>query len=137
MTKILFHVAPSKIESIAVPAVVGSIPSSRQLQLTISGNNTYKKLVGIMLLIANSDGTPYTKKALISVSSTAGQLIIPELPYACIRPSFNETPNERIYPVDNNISGSEADIRFQVTLTNSEATEKTFEVTAVCFYTNR
>jgi hypothetical protein len=126
----------SRNTTLTVGAAVGSLPTTGQVQLQVNGNNNYKNLVGVMLLISDSAGNQYTKKALVSISTTSGIVILPEQPYACIRPSFAEKPSDRIIPVEN-VAGYGHDIRFQVSIPNSEAEQKSFDITAICYFTNR
>jgi hypothetical protein len=122
--------------TIEVAAISGSSPTKGQIQLSINGNNNYKNLVGVMLLINDKTGEPFTKKAEISIATTSGIVLVPEQPYACIRPSFMEKPADRIIPIDS-VAGSGHDFKFTATISNAEIEAKTFEVTAVCFFTNR
>jgi len=132
----MYHETQSRMATIEVAAAIGSTPSKGQVQLNINGNNNYRNLVGVMLLINDSQGNPYTKKAEVSIATTSGIVVVPEQPYACIRPSFMEKPADRIIPVAN-IAGSGHDFRFQATISNAESQAKAFEVTAICFFTNR
>lgn len=136
MEKLIYHETQSRTETLDVGAAVGSNPTKGQMQISINGNNNYKNLVGVMLLINDSDGNPYTKKAEVSIATTSGIVILPQQPYACIRPSFMEKPADRIIPAAD-IPGSGHDFRFQATISNAEEAAKKFEITAICFFTNR
>lgn len=135
MEKLIYHETQSRTETLEVGAAVGSNPTKGQMQLAINGNNNYKRLVGVMLLITDSEGNPYTKKAEVGIATTSGIVILPQQPYACIRPSFMERPADRIIPAD--VSGSGHDFRFQAIVSNAEEAAKKFEVTAICFFTNK
>ncbi len=131
-----YHQTQSKSEKVIVPAMVGSQVSTGQVNLTIPSNNNYKKLVGIMLLIFNSNGEPHTKEALVSASTTSGMIVLPEQPYACIRPSFQEKAEDRIIPIDE-ITAQGHDFRFSVSIPNRTAEIAEFSVNAICFFTTR
>ncbi len=136
MEKLVYHEVQSRNEKITIDGKSGSVALSGQAQLNVNGNNNYKSLVGVFLLITDSEGQLHTGKADVSITTTSGQVIVPEQPYACIRPSFNEKPSDRIIPVDS-IKGFGHDFRFQATIHNTDINPKTFEVTAVCYFTNR
>jgi hypothetical protein len=73
---------------------------------------------------------------MVSIASTSGIVILPEQPYACIRPSFMEKPADRIIPIDN-IAGQGHDFRFSATIPNNSDEQSTFDVTAICYFTNK
>ncbi len=136
MEKLIYHETQSRMATIEVAAISGSSPTKGQVQLSINGNNNYKNLVGVMLLINDSAGEPFTKKAEVGIATTSGIVLVPEQPYACIRPSFMEKPADRIIPIDS-VAGSGHDFRFTVSITNATDTAVKYDVTAICFFTNR
>jgi len=136
MTQIKYHVTQSQNSTLNVGAAVGGNPTVGQAQLVISGNNNYKKLVGVMLIITDDEGNHYTKRATVSVSTTSGLLLVPEQPYACVRPSFNEKPADRILSIDE-VNGNGHDFRFQVSIPNLAEEPKSFDITAICYFTNK
>jgi len=133
MNNIKYSYVQSRNEDLSVAAAVGDNPTIGQLQLTINGNNNYKRLVGVMLIITDSDGLPYTKAALVSIATTSGVVILSEQPYFCIRPSFNERPADRIIPVEN-VNGFGHDFRFQVSIENKTDTVQEFTISAVAYF---
>lgn len=101
-------------------------------ELVINGNDAYSRLLGYILLILKADGTPFTGKAKVSLTTSQGFVLLPSQPYHCIRPSFQERYQDRIIKI-NGVKGHEQDFRFRVEASVNEA----LTATAVAYFSRK
>jgi hypothetical protein len=101
--------------------------------LVVAGNNSYKNLVGVMVVLTKN-GVPYTGGAKVSISDTQGGLLLPLQPYHCIRPGFAEKFDDRIIRFDD-VKGSSRDFKFSITNEETNADAIGLEATAVAYFT--
>jgi hypothetical protein len=103
-------------------------------QLVIAGNNAYNELKGYMIVITKADGTPFVGKATVGLVTSTGIVLLPNQPYHCVRPSFQEKHEDRIIQVDN-IKGFGQDFRFRAEV--SGLVDESVTLNVVAYFTRR
>ncbi len=101
-------------------------------EVVVKGNNAFEALLGFLLLITKADGSVFTGKANVAVTTTQGFILLPSQPYHAIRPSFQERHQDRIIKM-NGVKGYEQDFRFRVEANVGEP----LTITAIAYYSRK
>ena len=101
-------------------------------EVLVKGNNAFEALLGFLLLITKADGSVFTGKANVAVTTTQGFILLPSQPYHAIRPSFQERHQDRIIKM-NGVKGYEQDFRFRVEASVNEP----LTITAIAYYSRK